>query len=70
MTETCETCRFWDDVTTSNPGVFGYCRRNPPLAYGQVHAMNTYIEPTAGTWPVTAAIDWCGEFSRKVPNAT
>jgi len=47
----CGNCRFWELY----PSRGGICRRYAP-------------KPAAHqfSWPITGAIDWCGEFEQKV----
>jgi len=48
----CEECIFWEMNGVSQHNIKkGICRRYPPL-YGK--------------FPITYAVDWCGEFKKKV----
>jgi len=50
MNESCESCRFYQQIPT-NPG--GWCRRHPPTAISS---------KGLSTFPRVAKIDWCGEW--------
>jgi hypothetical protein len=47
----CQTCRFWEGVAHRYGE--GLCRRNSPWPDTTTHA---------ALWPVTLAVDWCGDF--------
>lgn len=58
MSETCETCKFWDNSTSSSFAAergeeSGQCRRGVPG-----HDSRTGM----AVWPFTVENDWCGEF--------
>lgn len=60
--ETCETCRFWEMMTspfavhTADPTI-GMCRRYPPPKASN-KTLNDFF-------PHTESSDWCGEHSPK-----
>ena len=45
----CKSCRYWQQSEKSG---FGDCR---------VHAPSLGSEDSAAWWPITRAIDWCGD---------
>jgi hypothetical protein len=54
-TDSCEVCRFWDCLSSSNPSDdenSGYCRRLPPR-----------VSTRLAIWPLVCGDDWCGEFT-------
>ncbi len=65
--ELCVTCRFWTQVRVEGPGVpgipgspaTGTCKRyapHPTVGSGHAHVI----------WPLTAAGEYCGEWTGKV----
>jgi hypothetical protein len=61
MTETCETCRFWNHKYgfSVEDLHFAECRRFPPRPTGDL-ALNE------GVWPGTCSVDWCGEYDSRL----
>lgn len=58
MSETCETCRWWDKRT--------HCRRFPPqLALWPSGNQQPIIYDVFPSWPATLPTDWCGEHQPK-----
>ena len=55
MSESCETCRFWDDSRPVD-GV-GECRRYPPTTHFDADAVGVVTR----TFALTAPDEWCGE---------
>jgi hypothetical protein len=51
VVDTCGLCHWWDHVAQG----IGRCRRYPPVP----------MPGSAGTWPMTAAEGYCGEFTEK-----
>ena len=43
----CEACRWWVPIEDEDGHRLGQCRRFPPSYEG---------------WPMTDAMDWCGEY--------
>lgn len=70
MSETCETCRFWQYIAGEDGlelagklRAVGKCRIRAPICHPN-HVM--------GEWPTTFQIDWCGEWkpaSHAAPDA-
>ena len=57
-TETCAKCAYWNAKGTDD----GECRRQPPQAISFKVNEEVKFETR---FPMTAADDWCGEFSAK-----
>ena len=70
MTESCETCRFWDNWSGEGNG---WCRRNAPHA-ARYHEVVTFeddgagVDPSTTSWPDTQSDDWCGEYQPAKPD--
>lgn len=60
MTDTCETCRFWQPDFKHRRAFQGECHIRAP----QVVADADREEPQTA-WPRTVHIDWCGEHEPK-----
>lgn len=59
MTETCSTCRFWEQ---HEDAFEGFCRRLPPATHFRVRGNgNPYDVHAWGYWPDTGPDEWCGE---------
>jgi hypothetical protein len=56
-TEVCSACKHWNNKSADE----GECRRYSPQALVFVVDDETKYETR---FPVTQAIDWCGEFER------
>ena len=50
---TCKQCLHWQFPALPDNKYAGRCRRNPP---------QLIRENGVGFWPITADIDYCGEF--------
>ncbi len=60
MTNTCETCRFWQPDITYKPKSFqGECHIRSPKVVADADG-----KPQTA-WPRTLHIDWCGEHEPK-----
>lgn len=57
-TDTCSQCNHWKATSAAE----GQCRRNPPQAVSFKVDDEVKFETR---FPVTAADDWCGEFTAK-----
>ena len=57
--QACHYCRHWHKVPTGK----GECRRNPPKATPRKTS-----DGDGAAWVITAADDWCGEFSTPPDN--
>ena len=55
MTDTCETCRFFNGPFEWTNG-WGECRRHAPVTIPR--------GITTEYWPPTHPSDWCGDYSR------
>lgn len=49
--QTCESCRFWQEIPDAIDRDAGLCRVDPPTMAG---------DSVIGEWPQTAPEDWCG----------
>lgn len=58
-TERCETCKWWDDEPDNERD--GKCRRHTPTIEPYILEQDQFEYPW-GTWPMTYADDWCGEW--------
>lgn len=64
----CDTCCFalpdedysYPDDSAKDIGI--QCRRRSPIATGGM------MSPTVTIWPKVKRDDWCGEYSRSLPN--
>lgn len=66
----CKNCRFWGSLTSIFVDV-AECRRAPPVRTEEFMTARPVANPAArmrergkGVWPLVAADDQCGEFSR------
>ena len=61
MAENCESCTHWDG--DQFPQGVGRCRRYPPINHGyQTFEFDGNTDVRAWRWPVTRAVDKCGEY--------
>jgi hypothetical protein len=58
--DSCNACRYWKPASSG----LGKCRRSPPAV---VSGINVTHAGLGGTWPLTYADQWCGEFARSSP---
>jgi hypothetical protein len=58
----CLDCRFWVNEAEDRMREPGVCRRYPPI---QVFVKSSEDFAAPGLWPMTASMDWCGEFSSR-----
>lgn len=63
MEQCCKNCRFWSFYETVNEGVDtrysrGECRRYAPRLPADAKSGMSH----GRIWPMTADVDWCGEF--------
>lgn len=67
MSDTCETCRFWDSVYHRDeqglPDYIGACRIKSPMP--KAGEMMKIKLGNWGIWPLTHRLDWCGEHEVK-----
>jgi hypothetical protein len=53
----CSTCLHWDPFPQ---GAYGRCRINAPTV---VTTIQSAPDQSSAHWPLTAATDWCGQWS-------
>src|SRR5688572_840799 len=64
--ESCENCRFFKPVGSKAQGIYGHCRRKPPVvvtvrARSVARAGSLAPVRPATVWPQVLPQDWCGE---------
>lgn len=68
----CDECRFWEKIGAHfTPPVFvGLCKRNPPQICHEDTDFVNGVEYMHGLFPLTTAVNWCGEFQQRPPEST
>lgn len=66
----CRACRYWRGTITTDDGeLYGECHRYPPQTVQQAIKCDEHLH-IIGSWLVTEADEFCGEFVAVRANPT